>query len=555
MKEEEVLNDFRLFVIYTWEYLGLPKPTRMQLYIADYLQEQHSRMVLQALRGIGKTWITAAYVCWRLLRNPNEKVLIISQSGTHAENIAVFIKRLIRGMEILQHLQARGDQRDTTVSFDVNGASDTVQPSVKALGITSQLQGNRATLIISDDVEGQQNSATEQMRMKLKQATAEYEAILQTDGDSQILILGTPQSAESIYKGFREDGYYTRIFPARYPDDASVYEGCLAPYIVEDMNRNSSVIGQPIDSRFTDEDLLRREARYGKSGFKLQFMLDTRLSDSERYPLKCYDLIVTDLDKHQAHTQISYSSAPQDKINVLSNIGFNGDGFYRPSTLGGELLKYEGVYMGIDPSGRGSDEMGYAIVAHLHGKLFLLEQEGLQGGYVTDNLIRIAMKAQEYKVNKIWIEDNFGDGMFSSLLKPVVNSIYPCGMEDVKQSKQKELRVIDTLEPVMNQHRLIIDKGLVERDIRKAMTDGKISYSLFYQLTHITKDRGSLVHDDNIDVLALVVSQWTRILVQNPETVYDRYKAKQIEDDINLFLKRNSSTKTSLKSKIFSGKW
>lgn len=555
MKEEEVLNDFRLFVIYTWEYLGLPKPTRMQLYIADYLQEQHSRMVLQALRGIGKTWITAAYVCWRLLRNPNEKVLIISQSGTHAENIAVFIKRLIRGMEILQHLQARGDQRDTTVSFDVNGASDTVQPSVKALGITSQLQGNRATLIISDDVEGQQNSATEQMRMKLKQATAEYEAILQTDGDSQILILGTPQSAESIYKGFREDGYYTRIFPARYPEDASVYEGCLAPYIVDDMNRNSSVIGQPIDSRFTDEDLLRREARYGKSGFKLQFMLDTRLSDSERYPLKCYDLIVTDLDKHQAHTQISYSSAPQDKINVLSNIGFNGDGFYRPSTLGGELLKYEGVYMGIDPSGRGSDEMGYAIVAHLHGKLFLLEQEGLQGGYVTDNLIRLAMKAQEYKVNKIWIEDNFGDGMFSSLLKPVVNSIYPCGMEDVKQSKQKELRVIDTLEPVMNQHRLIIDKGLVERDIRKAMTDGKISYSLFYQLTHITKDRGSLVHDDNIDVLALVISQWTRILVQNPETVYDRYKAKQIEDDINLFLKRNSSTKTSLKSKIFSGKW
>lgn len=555
MKEEEVLNDFRLFVIYTWEYLGLPKPTRMQLYIADYLQEQHSRMVLQALRGIGKTWITAAYVCWRLLRNPNEKVLIISQSGTHAENIAVFIKRLIRGMEILQHLQARGDQRDTTVSFDVNGASDTVQPSVKALGITSQLQGNRATLIISDDVEGQQNSATEQMRMKLKSATAEYEAILQTNGDSQILVLGTPQSAESIYKGFREDGYYTRIFPARYPDDASVYDGCLAPYIIDDMNKDNSLIGKPIDSRFTDEDLLRREARYGKSGFKLQFMLDTRLSDSERYPLKCYDLIVTDLDKHMSHTNISYSSAPQDKITTFSNIGFNGDGFYRPSTIGGEMLKYEGVYMGIDPSGRGSDEMGYAIVAHLHGKLFLLEQEGLQGGYVTDNLIRIAMKAQEYKVNKIWVEDNFGDGMFSSLLKPVVNSIYPCGMEDVKQSKQKELRVIDTLEPVMNQHRLIVDKGLVERDLRKALSDGKISYSLFYQLTHITKDRGSLVHDDNIDVLALVVAQWMRILVQNPEAVYDRYKSKQIEDDINDFLKRNSTKRGSIKSRIFSGKW
>ena len=147
------------------------------------------------------------------------------------------------------------------------------------------------------------------------------------------------------------------------------------------------------------------------------------------------------------------------------------------------------------------------------------------------------------------------DGLFSSLLKPVVNSIYPCGMEDVKQSKQKELRVIDTLEPVMDQHRLIIDKGLVERDLRKATTDNKISYSLFYQLTHITKDRGSLVHDDNIDVLALVVAQWMRILVQNPETVYERYKTKQIEDDINIFLKRHSSRKSSLKSRIFSNKW
>lgn len=145
--------------------------------------------------------------------------------------------------------------------------------------------------------------------------------------------------------------------------------------------------------------------------------------------------------------------------------------------------------------------------------------------------------------------------MFSSLLKPVVNSIYPCGMDDVKQSKQKELRVIDTLEPVMNQHRLIVDKGLVERDLRKALSDGKISYSLFYQLTHITKDRGSLVHDDNIDVLALVVAQWMRILVQNPEAVYDRYKSKQIEDDINDFLKRNSPKKGSIKSRIFSGKW
>ena len=556
--EEQLVNDFRIFIIYIWRHLGLPKPTRMQLYIADYLQEKDSRKVLQALRGIGKTYITAAFVCWRLLRNPDERVLIVSQSGTHSENIAVFIKRLIHNVDVLQHLHARVDQRDTTTSFDVDGSRVDVQPSVKALGITSQLQGNRASLLISDDVEGQQNSATEQMRAKLLSATAEYEAILKTDEDCQIVVLGTPQSAESIYTRLREDGYTTRVFPARYPEDVSVYEGCLAPYLLEDMAKDYSLIGKPTDSRFTDEDLLRREARYGRSGFKLQFMLDTRLSDAEKYPLKCYDLIVTDLDKHVAPTQITYSSSPNDRINSLQNIGFSGDGFYRPSSISSELLQYEGVYMGIDPSGRGSDELAYAIVAHLHGKLFLLDAGGFQGGYVTENLIKLSLQAKEYRVNKIFIEDNYGGGMFTSLFKPVLHSIYPCGTEDINNRTQKELRIIDTLEPVLNQHRLVVDKSLIERDLRKALstTDNKISYSLIYQLTHITKDKGSLIHDDSIDVLALVIAQWMRILLQNPDVAYERYQKKQIEDSIDAFIKRHSVKKGSLvKSKLFKGKW
>ena len=413
-------------------------------------------------------------------------------------------------------------------------------------------------MLISDDVEGQQNSATEQMRAKLLSATAEYEAILKTDENCQIVVLGTPQSAESIYIRLMEDGYTTRVFPARYPEDVSVYEGCLAPYLLEDMAKDYSLIGKPTDSRFTDEDLLRREARYGRSGFKLQFMLDTRLSDAEKYPLKCYDLIVTDLDKHVAPTQITYSSSPNDRINSLQNIGFSGDGFYRPSSISSELLQYEGVYMGIDPSGRGSDELAYAIVAHLHGKLFLLDAGGFQGGYVTENLIKLSLQAKEYRVNKIFIEDNYGGGMFTSLFKPVLHSIYPCGTEDINNRTQKELRIIDTLEPVLNQHRLVVDKSLIERDLRKALstTDNKISYSLIYQLTHITKDKGSLIHDDSIDVLALVIAQWMRILLQNPDVAYERYQKKQIEDSIDAFIKRHSVKKGSLvKSKLFKGKW
>jgi hypothetical protein len=380
----------------------------MQFYIADYLQEGHNRMVLQALRGIGKTWITGAFVAWRLLRNPNEKVLIVSQSGGHAEAISIFIKKLIHTLPVLEHLKAANDQRDSTTVFDVAGCQVTVQPSVKALGITSQLQGNRATLLISDDVEGQQNSATEAMRGKLRQATAEYEAILQTDASSQIIVLGTPQSAESIYKGFRDDGYVTRVFPARYPDDTTVYEGCLAPYIEQALSKDPTLANKPIDSRFTDEDLTRREARYGRSGFKLQFMLDTTLSDAERYPLKLSDLIIADLPKDEGYISINYSSNPKDRIDDLQNVGFTGDGFYRYGSCSGELMPYEGIYMGIDPAGRGKDELGYCVVAHLYGKLFLLDAGGMFGGYTEENLVALSSTAKEFKTNRIYIEDNFG---------------------------------------------------------------------------------------------------------------------------------------------------
>ena len=535
---DELLNDFRKFLIYTWWYLNLPKPTRMQLEIADYLQEGHSRMQLEALRGIGKTWITGAFVVWRLLRNPNERVLIVSQTGGHAENIAIFIKRLIKLLPATEHLIPRTDQRDSTLAFEVNGCEVAVQPSVKALGITSQLQGNRATLLISDDVEGQQNSATEQMRAKLTAATAEYEAILQTDEDSQIIVLGTPQSAESIYNGFKNDGYVTRVFPARYPEDISVYDGCLAQYIVDAMANDQSLVGKPTDSRFTDEDLLRREARYGRSGFKLQFMLDTTLSDAERYPLKLHDLIVMPLDGEQAPDKVIYGSTEAYRIKEIANVGFRGDGFFAPSHVSDTYRAYEGIYMGIDPSGKGKDAAGYCVIAHLHGKLFLLEAGGIQGvGYSDEALMKFAKIAMKYQVNKIWIESNFGDSMFTTLLQPILNSLYSVAVEDIRHSTQKELRIIDTLEPVMNQHRLIIDKALVERDIHKYLEGpDNQPYSLFFQMSHITKDKGSLLHDDILDVVAMVVAQWQRILVQNPDDALEAHKKKLKDKAINEFI-------------------
>lgn len=537
MTEQEIqlaITDFKYFLKITWSHLRLPQPTRMQYYIADYLQEGHKRSQLQALRGIGKTWITGAFVCWRLLRDPNEKILIVSQSGAHSDNIAIFIRKLIDTMPILEHLIPRADQRSSVIAFDVNGCDVSVQPSVKSLGITSQLQGNRASLLISDDVEGQQNSATEKRRQDLLAQTAEYSAILQTTDKAQILVLGTPQSSESIYNRMRDKGYVTRIFPARYPENVASYSGCLAEYLVEDMAKNPSLIGKSADSRFSEEDLIARELDYGRSGFKLQFMLDTTLSDAEKYPLKMKDLIVTDLSETEAPTRLVWSSQSTNTIGDIPNLGFTGDTLQRPSYEESHG-KYEGTILVVDPSGRGKDEMGWAIVSHLLGKVFVPNFGGLHGGYEEANLIRLAEIAKEYKVNKVVVESNFGDGMFTSLLSPILNAIYPCAIDEVRNNLQKEKRIIDTLEPLMNQHRLVIDYSAIRRDVEHGLSAPKnIYYSMMYQLTHLTSDRGSLAHDDRLDALAIGVQYWNDygILKQNSEQALAIYKKKQVDDEL-----------------------
>ena len=514
------IQDFKVFLKYTWLHLRLPQPTRMQYYIADYLQEGHKRSQLEALRGIGKTWITGAYVAWRLLRNPNEKILIISQSGAHSDNIAIFIRKLIDTMPILEHLIPRADQRSSVISFDVNGCEVSVQPSVKALGITSQLQGNRASLLISDDVEGQNNSATEKRRQDLLNQVAEYEAILQTSDNSQILVLGTPQTSESIYTRLRDKGYVTRIYPAKYPDNIESYQGCLADYIVQDINNNPALVNKSIDERFSDEDLYQRELSYGRSGFKLQFMLDTTLSDAEKYPLKTRDLIVTDLSPEQAPTKLMWSSQSHDSIQDIPNVGFTGDTLQRPS-LQESYGNYEGSILAIDPSGRGSDEMGWCIVNHLLGKVFVPAFGGLRGGYDEANLVRLSEIAKEYKVNKVVVESNFGDGMYTKLLTPHVHKIYPVEIEEVRVTAQKELRIIDALEPVMNQHRLIIDMRVIQDDYDSARAtfspDKAPQYMLIYQLSRLSKERGSLRHDDRLDSLAQGVKYFQDYLDVNQE--------------------------------------
>jgi hypothetical protein len=542
---KDPLHDFRVFLFITWKFLGLPEPTPVQYDIANWLQRIYKkkgprRAIIQAFRGVGKTWITSAFVCWVLYCNPQLKILVVSASKLHSDNFTTFTMRLIQEMPELEHLKPTDDQRNSKVSFDVGPATAAHAPSVKSVGITGQLTGSRADIIVVDDVEVPNNSATQMMREKLAEAVKEFDAILTPNGI--IIYLGTPQTEMSLYNVLPDRGYKVRIWPARYPDEKLVdyYGHALAPKIKRELDANPDIVGQPTDpGRFNDFDLLEREASYGRSGFQLQFMLNTRLSDAERYPLKLHDLIVMDLNPELAPEKVIWAGAPEVIINDLPNVGLGGDKYYRPMAVQGEWLSYTGSVMAIDPAGRGKDETAYAVVKILNSQLFLLESGGFRGGYSEDNLAKLTEIAQRQKVNKVIIESNFGDGMFLQLLKPIMAKVHPVTMEEVRHSSQKEKRIIDTLEPVMNQHRLVVDRKLIERDYKSTQNlppEQALKYQLFYQMTRITRDRGALAQDDRLDALAIAVNYWVEQMARDIDRAIEDEKERRLKQELADFM-------------------
>lgn len=522
----EEFKDFRNFLFAVWRHLGLPDPTPVQYDIAKFLQHGDKRIIIEAFRGVGKSFITSAFVLWVLYWNKDAKILVVSASKERADAFSQFTLRLIYDMPELQHMIPKPGQRRSLISFDVAGATVDHSPSVKSIGITGQIAGSRADIIIADDVEVPKNSQTQMQREKLQELVKEFDAVLKPLPTSRIIYLGTPQCEDSLYNVLGTRGYTQRIWPARMPTPMEIadYEGRLAEFI---LNMNLEP-GEPTDPRrFKADDLQDRERSYGRSGFAMQFMLQTRLSDALKFPLRCEDFMVMDLNPEIAPIKLAYGSSEDQRIEEIGCVGLKGDRWYRPMYVSDKFEEYETSVMYVDPSGRGSDRTGVVVVKMLNGYLFLRRAVSLEGGYDESVMNTIARMAAYEKVNLIKVESNFGDGMFTELLKPHLKKIYPVQVEDVRTSTQKEVRIISTLEPVLNSHRLVVDKSIVVADQTLP-----VEHQLFHQLSRITKDKNSLPHDDLLDALAGAVEHFRLSMERDNSTVEDEAKERALDEAI-----------------------
>ena len=533
-------SDFKLFLQAMWTQLELPSPTRAQYAIADYLQHGPKRLQVQAFRGVGKSWITGAFVLWTLFNDNEKKIMIISASKERADNMSIFLQKLIMETPWLKHMIPDGDNsRWSRISFDIN-CSPHQAPSVKSVGITGQLTGSRADLMVLDDIEVPGNSMTELMREKLLQLCTEAESILTPKEDSRIMYLGTPQTTFTVFRKLAERNYRPFVWPARLPRKLANYEGLIAPQLQEDVDNGVEPWSPTDPDRFNEEDLIEREAAMGRSNFSLQFMLDTSLSDSDKFPLKMSDLIVTSVNPTNAPDSMIWCSDPRNLIKEAPTVGLPGDYFYSPMQIQGEWGPYQETICSVDPSGRGSDETAAAFISQRNGFLYLHEMRAFRDGYSDNTLLDILKGCRKYNVTKLVIETNFGDGIVSELFrKHLLQTKQGIAIEEVRATIRKEQRIIDTLEPVLNQHRLVVDRAVIDWDYnsnKDAPPESRLLYMLFYQMSRMCREKFAVKHDDRLDCLSQGVQYFTEAFGISAQEVINTRKREEWNDILQGFI-------------------
>lgn len=537
----EHYSDFRDFAADGMVFLGFGL-TNMQEDIADFMQNGPRLRMVMAQRGEAKSTLAALYAVWSFMQKPTTRVLIVSGGEKQASEVATLVVRLIMRWEILEYMRpdrAAGDKTSATDGFDIHYALRGLidkSPSVTCVGITAQLQGKRADLLIPDDIETTKNGLTMTQRAHLLVLSKEFSSIC---SDGHILYLGTPQTKDSIYNTLPGRGFQVRIWPGRYPnaEECEKYGERLAPYIAAAVKADPSLQtgggidgkrGKPADpERYGESALVEKELDQGPEGFQLQYMLDTTLADAMRQQLKLSDLIVANFGWQNVPEVIAYRADPALLVPLPANFPVTQTRMYYAANAACAYRPLTDRMMYIDPAGGGADEMGVAISGALGPYIHLLRALGLRGGFTQYNIDRILTLIEEYELKLVQVETNMGHGLFELNLRGEFEKAIASGrtwFRDVVitseySTGQKEKRIIDSIVSSAQRHRIVVHQEVFEDDAKcgeaHAM-DKRTMYSMFAQWANITTDRNSLAHDDRLEAAAGAI-RWHKVRVAEDE--------------------------------------
>lgn len=207
MSNEKTPPTFAGFVE-TWnkdQNLTTPDHHRaMCAWLSGCWDDNTRELLLMAFRNSGKSTIVGLFCAWLLARNPSLRIMVLAADLSLARKMTRNVKRVIERHPGCEGLKPKRADQWASDQFTINRESELRDPSMLAKGITANVTGSRADVVICDDVEVPNTCDTAGKREDLRERLDEIDYVLVPGGLQ--LYVGTPHTFHTIYaKNTRKD--------------------------------------------------------------------------------------------------------------------------------------------------------------------------------------------------------------------------------------------------------------------------------------------------------------------------------------------------------------
>lgn len=451
--------DFPLFLAIWNASQGQSTPL-VHLKIARWLNQQRGfcdpRLLLMAFRSCGKSTLVGVFCAWCLAGAPNTRILVLSADLALARKMVRNVKRIIEKHPMTKHLKPDKIDQWGGDKFTVNRDQELRDPSMLAKGITTNLTGTRADIIICDDVEVPKTSDTAEKRLDLRARLLELDYILTPNGMQ--LYVGTPHCWNSIYADTPR---------AELGEDQIFLEG-FTRYVQPILTDDGQSVWPERYPRTRIDKILRKT---GPAQFESQMMCrpvnhrDARLNPAL---LQFYE---EDITKREAQGQWIHSLCGR---KLLSVAGWWDPAFGKAS---GDRSVLAIVY---------TDEVGENWLHHLEA-IYIDPHNPTDEA--TQQCEQIAKIAKQYELSLIAVETN-GLGKF---LPRILNRELgvagaACAIREITSRKQKSARIMEAFDARLAAQAIHVHRNILKTPFVKEMEDW-----------HQEKRGG---HDDCLDAVA-----------------------------------------------------
>ncbi|GJL84249.1 MAG: hypothetical protein DHS20C02_00240 [Micavibrio sp.] len=440
-KEKQKHNFVDFIRRWNRERMNMPTP-EIHLKMASWLEGNwragRVRMLLMAFRSSGKSTITGLFAAWLLYINPALRILVLAADFALAKKMVRNVRGILEAHPLTAHLKPKKAEQWSGDRFTVQREIELRDPSMLARGITSNITGSHADIIICDDVEVPGTCDSAEKREALRERLMETDYVLTAEGTK--LFIGTPHNYHTIY------GDAPRVELGE--DDVFLpdFERLVIPVHDED-----GVSAWP--ERFDLETIDRIKRSTGPNKFSSQMLLrPVNIAEGRLDPaaLQFYD------------SRLNY-------IKELNQLEIEGR----------KMVSAHGYW---DPAfGRGGDNSVFAAVftdedgeSWLHKLLYIELDNHSDEDEAAQQCQQVAFQAQILKLPSVAVEDNGIGKMLPGILRSALakNNV-PCSVKSVHNNRAKDLRILEAFDVVLASRSLHVHESVRDTPFLSEMMEWK----------------------------------------------------------------------------------